>query len=788
MPRRARTAPAVRLAALALAASAGAALAEAAKPAKPAAAAKAKPAPAAIVAPAKPDVRIPIVEALLGDHEAKALALTDAALHLPAAEQPPGLLYLRAHLLENEGRPQEAADAFAGAMSAYPALTPYARYRLALAQARLGHPEVAAGLLATLLGDRPPPLLTAPALRLLRGAIGAGGDCRVLRGLEPRAFGTPERRQLELAQVDCQWRNGERAAAVAHWTALLEDNDLDDAAREASERLAELPPAERTRRTDVLLGVTFNAHRDYERSTRFLEPALKRLDDDALDAPALAPSEAFAARYALARNDFWLARYAVAAQRFEALAARKPGIEEESQSLYQEGRSFEMLANWRAASAAFRRAYLASPAGEYAPSALYAAVRVEWIAGNESEALQLAAVLGQNRRWASGAGRASLFLAASDLVRGRIDRAATFLAQAERAAATPAEIAYWRGRLHELEKKPEEAAIAYAETLRLAPHGLLADAARERLAAPGLAAAARTLGERSAAGTTAADLLRAWLLLGDDSPRGGAARVALGNLLARDPALRTYLYLAPTPVASWPLWQATLRDPEENLLALGLWSEGAPAVTRYFPLGDPALGLAGAQLLARGGEIRRTLYLAEILHHHVPAKLPVQLLPADFRRILFPLPWRTALETEARRQGVDPALLAAIVREESRFDPRAVSAASARGLAQFILPTAKELGRRLGLGELGVADLERPETALALGAAYLAELEKRLNGPVPAVAAYNAGEVQAELWRAYCTSREPAEYFTKVSFRETRTYIEAVLASSAQYRELYPRR
>ena len=330
--------------------------------------------------------------------------------------------------------------------------------------------------------------------------------------------------------------------------------------------------------------------------------------------------------------------------------------------------------------------------------------------------------------------------------------------------------------------------MAYADALRFQPYGLIADATRVRLKIPAVANAARIVGERLANAPAAEDLLRAWLLLGDASPRGEAARATLGKQLGRDPRRRTFLFLAPVPVAAWPLWQAKLRDPEELLLALGLWSEGAPAVSRYFPLSDPSLALTGAQLLARGGEVRRTLYVAEILAHRVPASLPPQLLPAEFRRILFPLPWRDTLESEARRRAVDPALLAAVVREESRFDPHAVSGASARGLAQFILPTALGLARRIGLGELSATDLERPEISLALGAAYLADLEKQLGGAVPAVAAYNAGEVQAELWRAYCTSREPAEYFTKVSFRETRGYLDAVLASQAQYRELYPRR
>ncbi|MEO8503776.1 MAG: lytic transglycosylase domain-containing protein [Acidobacteriota bacterium] len=755
-------------------------------------AAAAAPGPASVAPPTRPagppvgDVRISLVELMLQERFPAALALTEQALAMSVDRRPPGLQYLHAHLLEKEGRQQEAADAFGAAMTALPVLRPYARYRLALGQARLGHPEVAAGLLATMLGDHPPAVLTAPALRLLRGAIGAGGDCRVLRGIDTHGFAEPERRQLELATADCEWRGTQRPAASARWNALLEANVLDDAAREAAERLAELPANERNQRCDILIGLALNAHREFERSNRFLEPALAALDKDPAKTPRLSGAEDSAARYALARNEFWLGHYAVAADRFTVLARRNPGSDEQAQALYQLGRAHEMVADWHAAASDFRQAYLAKPVGEYAPSALYAALRVEWIAGNEGEALKLNNVLGQNRRWRLNAGRAGLFFAVSDIVRGRADRAPAWLAQADRSGAPAGEVAYWRGRLFEIAGKPEAAAAAYADSLQREGYGLLADRARLRLKSSTLAPAARALGERLSMSPDSGDLWRAWLLLGDDSQRGAAARLALGNALARDPAARTYLYLAPRPPASWPMWQANLRDPEEILLALGLWSEGAPAVSRYFSVSDPGLALAGAQLLTRAGEIRRTLYVAEILHRNLPSRLPEQLLPAEFRQILYPLPWRVTLEAEARRRGIESAFLAGIVREESRFDPRAVSGASARGLAQFVLPTARAVGSKIGLSDLTTADLERPEISLALGAAYLADLERQLGGPVQAAAAYNAGEVQAQLWRAYCTGPDPEEYLSKVSFRETRGYIEEVLTSAAQYRELYP--
>jgi soluble lytic murein transglycosylase len=135
---------------------------------------------------------------------------------------------------------------------------------------------------------------------------------------------------------------------------------------------------------------------------------------------------------------------------------------------------------------------------------------------------------------------------------------------------------------------------------------------------------------------------------------------------------------------------------------------------------------------------------------------------------------------------VPPTLLASIVREESRYDRFALSPAAARGLTQFTLPTARRIAADIDLPRLDPEDLYRPEIALALGAAYLAALLKDFNGAAHVtVAAYNAGEPQAALWRSYCFSPEMEEFFTKVTFQETRNYLRKVLTSRAHYDELW---
>jgi soluble lytic murein transglycosylase len=189
-----------------------------------------------------------------------------------------------------------------------------------------------------------------------------------------------------------------------------------------------------------------------------------------------------------------------------------------------------------------------------------------------------------------------------------------------------------------------------------------------------------------------------------------------------------------------------------------------------------------------GGEPRRAIHAAEVLLQRVPARVPPRALAEDFRRLLYPLPHAAVIHRESERQGIDAHLLAAILREESRFDAAAVSPASARGMAQFTLPTARRIAAELGRPPLTPRDLGDPEVSIALAARYLANLGREFAASPPRiVAAYNAGEAQARLWRSYCFSDDDAEYFTKVTFKETRAYVARVLGSREEYAALAAR-
>ena len=107
-------------------------------------------------------------------------------------------------------------------------------------------------------------------------------------------------------------------------------------------------------------------------------------------------------------------------------------------------------------------------------------------------------------------------------------------------------------------------------------------------------------------------------------------------------------------------------------------------------------------------------------------------------------------------------------------------------MTQFVLPTAERIAKTHDLGPIKPQHLENPEVSISLGAAYLYQLMEEFDGSLPqTIAAYNAGEPQAALWRRYCRSDGIDEYLAKVAFRETRNYLAKVLTSRAHYHELY---
>jgi soluble lytic murein transglycosylase len=730
------------------------------------------------------DPRPALVELQLQSRTRDALTLTQREIqeHPDAARQM-GLDFLRGHLLHQAGEAALASEAFGAALANTPDLALYSRYRMALEQAEMSHPEVAAGLVAWVVGNGPGSPIAPDAVRLFTRSLAHGGDCRLLRGIVPEKLATPQRRSLLLSQADCAIQGGLRELARNLLVKLLEENRKDDPGRAAAERLAGLVSDGERGRTPMLLGMTFNQHREFGRALGLLQRSLGGGD-------SLSRQDAQETHYLQAHAQLDQQRYGPAALLFGQIANQARSIRERSRALYQQGRSYELMGEWRPAVTSFQMAYLADPSGDWGAPALLSALRLDWRSGDEAAAATLFYTLAGRPEWYGPTLRAGLFMAASDIVRGRGDRARAWLDHLlPETADDRLELAYWRGRLAELDPAAPAAAVnAYLEALRTDPYHPLSRLARARLAAEPLAHAAAQEGRRLAASGRPQDLYGAWLLLGSHEA-GQAARKKLMQLLAADRTAAPFVRLAEVRISDWPLWKKPLLRPEDKLLALGLWHEGAPAVRDQFPVTEPSLALTGSLFLDRGGEHALSIQQAEMLRKRTPARVPLAIQPRVLHVVLYPFPYREILLNQARPRGVDPNLLAALIREESRFDRNALSPEAARGLVQLTLPAAQRIAALIDL-RLDPDDLFRPEVSAALGATALAALHHEFNGSDPlsamAVSAYKAGAPQALLWRSYCNSPgQLDEYFTKMGSDDTRAYLRRVLTSRAHYEELY---
>ncbi|HXU29096.1 MAG TPA: transglycosylase SLT domain-containing protein, partial [Thermoanaerobaculia bacterium] len=154
-------------------------------------------------------------------------------------------------------------------------------------------------------------------------------------------------------------------------------------------------------------------------------------------------------------------------------------------------------------------------------------------------------------------------------------------------------------------------------------------------------------------------------------------------------------------------------------------------------------------------------------------------------RLRYPFPYADLLRSEVLRRGIDPLLLAAILREESRFDPSQVRGAE-RGLAGSMLATQARVAALAGLPEPETDDLERPEIAIPLAAANLGAQLNIAGRFVPrAITAFESGPEAARIWQGYCSTSEPEEYWTKMTDPAARAYLASVISTWAHYREVY---
>ncbi|HYS17343.1 MAG TPA: transglycosylase SLT domain-containing protein [Candidatus Binatia bacterium] len=275
-------------------------------------------------------------------------------------------------------------------------------------------------------------------------------------------------------------------------------------------------------------------------------------------------------------------------------------------------------------------------------------------------------------------------------------------------------------------------------------------------------------------GAGAADLYNQILA---EAPRSYYGLLAAGRIgRAKDGGVSSPIALPPEP-------RVALADDSgfarvELLRRLNLVEEAAVELEDVVQgaASDPVrlYGLAGAYV-----EVERYHMALRIMRRHFQSLAATgdPTLPRAFWEMFYPYVWRDEVRDAAQRRGIDPYLVAAVVREESSYYPRATSRAGARGLMQLMPATARLMAP--------TGDLEDPVFNIELGTRFLAGLMREFNDPRLALAAYNAGPNRVRQWLNARRSDDIEAFVEQIPFDETRLYVKKVVLSWDEYRRIY---
>jgi soluble lytic murein transglycosylase-like protein/TolA-binding protein len=152
----------------------------------------------------------------------------------------------------------------------------------------------------------------------------------------------------------------------------------------------------------------------------------------------------------------------------------------------------------------------------------------------------------------------------------------------------------------------------------------------------------------------------------------------------------------------------------------------------------------------------------------------------------YPAPYRFQVVSEAKKRGLDPRLVLAIMKQESAFKPNAKSPSAARGLLQLTIDAAQKYAKRAGIKQLTDDSLYQPGTNIAVGSEYLIELSRMFAGLPEAIAAsYNGGEDNVARWLGRTNQSDEGVFAAEVGFTESKNYVFKVISYYRAYQQLY---
>lgn len=506
-------------------------------------------------------------------------------------------------------------------------------------------------------------------------------------------------------------------------------------------------------------------------STPYGDPARARLA--ALSAshtlpPDLTPPDAFYHRglAAIDAGDWRTARDA-----FLHILAMPGGWIDADGALYNlgvlafQGRSLTVAADYFRQDLNLRQAH--------ADDALYYLERIALTRGREGDALTIARTIAQQFPKSSLAARSIYAIAEVRADHGALGPALGLY----REAAERFPGSQWgseaRWRIGWIAYRQHQWATAHGAWLQLANEAPGADAAPQSLYWAARAAAAMSRADLFA------DAYRRAAQQYPDTYYGQLAAARLGIPLRV--AIQTQAPEIPTgDILAYDRFREldALAQTEDATAELAAAAKTAPAQDRV------QLGALLSLRYAQQDQVRLAIRTAELVREEA-GLAPGRALPLALWQALYPQAHWQAITQGATRAGVDPYLVAGLIREESRFDAQAVSPAGAYGLMQVIPATARTAARYIGMPVPNVKALNDPATNVALGTVVLAEGLRRFGRVDMALAAYNAGPDIVRRWQAQRGWMDPDAFVEEIPYLETRNYVKTVEESAAMYRWLY---
>jgi soluble lytic murein transglycosylase len=453
-----------------------------------------------------------------------------------------------------------------------------------------------------------------------------------------------------------------------------------------------------------------------------------------------------------------------AIQRFQELIEKVPQSKRWGNAWLEMAAAYALRGDTEQALQIYRRFVTQYPASPLAPQALWRAANLQASAGDLVGAAATYRDLAKRYPQAENASQALFNAALLDYRRGDYAAARTTWQDLVQKypntdAATAAR--FWIGKAWLALGDAEQARRALQAARRWAPgsyYGLRAAELLAGVTAWRSAGFDERLNEPVASQAEAEEWLRSWLEL----PKGGSAATL------------------PPAITGSPAWQRG-----EALLEVGRRVQALEEFEKIKQQWwDDPLAMYRLALAFHDRDLYRlAIVCAERLIRLAPAERRAQ-VPLFLRRLAYPFYFRELIVAQARTRNLDPLLLAALIRQESLFEPSITSIADARGLAQVIPPTGEWIAGQLGWTKWQPDDLWRPVVSVTFGAYYLYVQLNAFDGRVvPALMAYNAGPGRVRQWLASFSDLDLLVEMAPIS--EPARYVRLIYATYHRYRELY---